>query len=63
MRVIYVILARRLSDDHVSVDTGNYNAARIWKLYGTLARKGDSVPKIGRVHRRAHIMGKGFTDD
>lgn len=56
-------VAGRFSDDHVSVDTGNYNAARIWKVYGTLACKGDSVPKIGRIHRRARIMGKEFIDD
>jgi hypothetical protein len=37
-----------------SVDTSVYNAARISKLYGTLAAKGDNVPK--RPHRRARIL-------
>ena len=38
----------------VRVDTANYNAARIWKLYGTVSRKGDSTPD--RPHRRARIL-------
>jgi putative DNA primase/helicase len=37
-----------------SVDTSVHNAARISKLYGTLAAKGDNVPK--RPHRRARIL-------
>jgi len=52
--------AVRFGDAHVSVDRTVFNAARIWKLYGTMARKGDEVPKQGRVHRRARILGKGF---
>jgi energy-coupling factor transporter ATP-binding protein EcfA2 len=42
------------SNDVITVDTANYNAARIWKLYGTLSRKGDSTPE--RPHRRAKIL-------
>lgn len=42
------------SDDAVSVDTGVTNAARIWKLYGTMARKGDST--IDRPHRRSRLL-------
>jgi len=42
------------SDDRVSVDTANFNAARIWKLYGTVSRKGDSTPE--RPHRRSCIL-------
>jgi HEAT repeat protein len=38
------------------VDTSVYNASRIWKLYGTVARKGDSIPE--RPHRRAKIISK-----
>ena len=29
------------SDERVTVDTANFNAARIWKLYGAVSRKGD----------------------
>lgn len=47
-------LAARFSDDAVKVDTGIYNPARIWKLYGTTAGKGDSIPD--RPHRIARII-------
>ncbi|MCT8338227.1 hypothetical protein FKB36_12200 [Methanoculleus sp. Afa-1] len=42
------------SNEAVTVDTANHNAARIWKLYGTLSRKGDST--VERPHRRARIL-------
>ena len=42
------------SDDRVNVDTANFNAARIWKLYGTVSRKGDNTPD--RPHRRSRIL-------
>jgi len=42
------------SDDRVTVDTANFNAARIWKLYGTVSRKGDDTPD--RPHRRSIII-------
>jgi len=42
------------SNEAVTVDTANYNAARIWKLYGTLSRKGDNTPE--RPHRRAKVL-------
>jgi hypothetical protein len=41
-------------DDSVSVDTGNFNAARIWKCYGTPARKGDHT--LERPHRLSRIL-------
>lgn len=43
----------QFSDNIVSVDTGVFNAARIWKLYGTKARKGDDSEE--RPHRRSRI--------
>lgn len=42
------------SDNTVSVDTSVFNAARIWKLYGTTARKGDST--TDRPHRRSRLL-------
>ena len=42
------------SNEVMTVDTANYNAARIWKLYGTASRKGDNTPE--RPHRRARIL-------
>jgi hypothetical protein len=47
-------LDRRYSDAVVKVDTTSSNAARIWKAYGTVARKGDSIP--GRPHRLSRIL-------
>jgi putative DNA primase/helicase len=50
-------LAARFDDEQVRVDTGVFNPARIWKLYGTLAGKGDAeAAKIGRPHRMARIL-------
>jgi hypothetical protein len=39
----------------VGVDNTVYNAARIWKLPGTIAVKGDSVDRYDRVHRTSTI--------
>jgi len=47
-------IAARFTDDKLAVDLKNFNAARIWKLYGTLACKGDDV--ADRPHRRATII-------
>lgn len=47
-------LAARFDDDAVKVDTGVFNPARIWKLYGTAACKGDSTPD--RPHRMSRIL-------
>jgi hypothetical protein len=42
------------SDEKVKVDTSTFNAARIWKIYGTMARKGSNTDD--RPHRMAKIM-------
>jgi hypothetical protein len=47
-------LASRFDTDRVKIDRSVFNASRICKLPGTLARKGDSTPT--RPHRRAAIM-------
>jgi len=47
-------LASQFGDDEVHVDEKVYNPARIWKLYGTTARKGDHTPE--RPHRRSYVM-------
>jgi hypothetical protein len=58
-------LAQRFNSDQVKVDTGVDNPARVWKLYGTTARKGDEVPpglkREGRPFRMAYIdeLGDG----
>lgn len=47
-------LAFRFDDHRVKVDQSVFNPARIWKLYGTLSRKGDDSPE--RPHRLAKIL-------
>lgn len=48
------VLDSIFSDTCCSVDCANHNAARIWKLYGTVSRKGDHTPE--RPHRRAQVL-------
>jgi hypothetical protein len=47
-------LALKFDDDRVKVDQAVFNPARIWKLYGTISRKGDDVAE--RPHRLARIL-------
>ncbi|NPV61327.1 MAG: hypothetical protein HPY61_01630 [Methanotrichaceae archaeon] len=42
------------SSEKVKVDTTTFNAARIWKIYGTMARKGSSTHD--RPHRLAKLL-------
>ena len=46
-------LSLMFDDDQSTIDIANHNASRIWKLYGTISRKGDSTEK--RPHRRSLI--------
>jgi hypothetical protein len=46
-------LKAKFSDNMVRVDEAVFNAARIWKLYGTTAVKGDATPE--RPHRCAQL--------
>jgi hypothetical protein len=48
------VLAAKFSDEVVAVDVKTANAARIWKVYGTLAKKGDATDE--RPHRRASVL-------
>lgn len=47
-------LDHQFSDESCKVDTSTYNASRIVRLYGTLARKGDDEP--GRPHRVSEVL-------
>jgi hypothetical protein len=47
-------LASQFSDGEAVVDAAMFNAARICRLYGTMARKGDPTPD--RPHRIARIL-------
>ncbi|WP_088186818.1 hypothetical protein [Desulfosporosinus sp. FKA] len=47
------LLDLKFSRQTISVDTTTFNPARIWKLYGTMACKGDDT--VDRPHRRSKI--------
>ena len=47
-------VAAKVSTDKVKVDLSVFNPARIWKLYSTWARKGDSTKS--RPHRRSQVF-------
>lgn len=47
-------LDQKFSSETVKIDTSVHNAARITKLYGTMAKKGDSIPD--RPHRRSELI-------
>lgn len=47
-------LALYFTDEQIAVDESVFNPARIWKLYGTLACKGDSIPD--RPHRLSKVL-------
>jgi P4 family phage/plasmid primase-like protien len=57
VRVCLEALAFLFSDDMIAVDTTSQNPARIWKIYGTMARKGDNTQD--RPHRLARILEMG----
>jgi hypothetical protein len=47
-------LKRRCGDEYATVDTSTYDAPRMWRLYGTVTRKGEETP--GRPYRRSQIV-------
>ncbi len=51
---VLVALSNRHGTDTVAVDLTTYNASRIFKAYGTTARKGDSTEE--RPHRLSRIL-------
>jgi hypothetical protein len=48
------VLAQRFDDSAVRVDQSLFNASRIIKLFGSIAKKGDNVPD--RPHRLSRII-------
>ncbi|MCX5643213.1 MAG: YfjI family protein [Phycisphaerae bacterium] len=52
-RVLLKVLDSKFSTDHAKIDTDVFNPARIFKLYGSLAMKGDPIED--RPHRWASI--------
>lgn len=51
-----VALAGQFTNDAVEVDLKVFNPSRIWKLYGTTARKGDHTEL--RPHRKSYMERK-----
>jgi hypothetical protein len=49
-------LHEKLGIKGVKVDLVNSNPARIWKLPGSVARKGDELPSQSRFHRQARLL-------
>ena len=49
-----VSLAVMFDDEKTRIDTSVFNASRICKVYGTMARKGDDTPE--RPHRRSALL-------
>ncbi|WP_028316664.1 DNA primase family protein [Desulfatibacillum aliphaticivorans] len=47
-------LQAKIQVDGVDIDQKVFNASRIWKLYGTMARKGDHTDD--RPHRRSRLL-------
>jgi hypothetical protein len=49
-------MARKYDTDNVKVDTAVFNASRITKMPGTIARKGIEVPDDTGIHERYYRM-------
>lgn len=56
VRQCLAAIAAKFNNKKVEIDQAVFNPARIWKVYGTTARKGDSVPT--RPHRKSYIEPK-----
>lgn len=54
-------LASQFSTEWAKVDTVVYNAARIVKLYGTVAKKGEDTPQS--PHRRSALISAGSSGE
>jgi hypothetical protein len=48
------VLSLQFDDEGVVIDQTTCNASRIWKVYGTLVAKGDSIPE--RPHRYSSLV-------
>jgi hypothetical protein len=54
VKKLLVSLSLLFDDDETKIDTSVFNASRICKVYGTVARKGDDTPE--RPHRRSILL-------
>jgi putative DNA primase/helicase len=53
---VLLALSQRFDNELVEIDQAVFNPARLTKVYGTVARKGDCVPELGRVHRQSQLL-------
>jgi putative DNA primase/helicase len=56
LRRVTAALSARFSTEAVKLDESTFNAARVVRIPGTLNRKGDHAPELGRPHRAARIL-------
>jgi P4 family phage/plasmid primase-like protien len=66
VKTVLLALAQRFDTNAVHLDQKVFNASRIWKLYGTVARKGDDTSerphRVGKIlHRPLGIPGDLLT--
>lgn len=63
MKNMLANISKEFSTLEVNIDTSVFNPARIWKLYGTAAHKGDAVSageyREARPHRESYIEQLG----
>lgn len=63
MKNMLANISKEFSTLEVNIDTSVFNPARIWKLYGTAAHKGDAVSageyRDARPHRESYIEKLG----
>ena len=63
---ILIRAGEKFDNEFAKVDTKVANPSRIWKLYGTTAKKGDQIPatinREARPHRMAYIDDLGEAD-
>ncbi|OPY13242.1 MAG: hypothetical protein A4E66_00846 [Syntrophus sp. PtaB.Bin001] len=63
MQGLLKAISEEFNTKNVNIDAAVWNPARIWKLYGTTAHKGDIVPAGGyreaRPHRESYIESLG----
>jgi len=53
IKLMIAAIGAKFTNQFVDVDQKTFNPARIWKLYGTTGRKGDST--ADRPHRKSYI--------
>ena len=64
---IFEEVSDKFINNIIIIDTSVFNPARIWKLYGTTAKKGDAIKatpyREARPHRKAYIDNLGGNDN